>query len=65
MTFTINVPVFPMRQEIEMRRPKKYLSFRTPPRPRSRDAHGFLELEMLPLDQIDSVESVRARRPKR
>ncbi|MEP9376066.1 hypothetical protein ABLE91_05080 [Aquabacter sp. CN5-332] len=65
MTFTINVPVFPMRQEIEMRRPKTSSAFRTPPRPRSRDAHGFLELEMLPLDQIDSVESARSRWLKR
>ncbi|TCT07777.1 hypothetical protein [Aquabacter spiritensis] len=62
MTFTINVPVFPMRQEIEARRAKGVPGFQTQaPRRRSRDADGFFELELLPLDQIDSVETTRSR----
>lgn len=66
MTFTINVPVFPMRQEVEARRTKKAAGFgNPPPRRRSRDADGFIELELLPLDQIDSVESARSRHGNR
>lgn len=64
MTFTISVPVFPMRKEVEARRSKIYgpASAETAPRRRSRDADGFLELELLPLEQLDRVPSTRHRR---
>ncbi|OYW57674.1 MAG: hypothetical protein B7X99_01150 [Rhizobiales bacterium 17-65-6] len=63
MTFTINVPVFPMRKEIEARRGRSNASLNgaASARQRSRDAEGFLELELLPLDQLDRVESARSR----
>ena len=65
MTFTINVPVFPMRKEIAARKARKAACFmfsfpgsaKADAR-RTRDAEGFLELEMLPLDELKS-----ARRP--
>ncbi|WP_127090827.1 hypothetical protein [Aquabacter cavernae] len=63
MTFTINVPVFPMRKEIQARRDKTLGSAggSLPPRRRSRDAQGYVELELLPLEQLDRVKSTRAR----
>ncbi len=66
MTFTISVPVFPMRKEVEARRSKIYGSGPANPAPRhrSRDAEGFLELELLPLEQLDRVPSTRHRQRK-
>lgn len=66
MTFTINVPVFPMRKEIEARRDKFFAQAggNLSPRRRSRDAEGFLELELLPLEQLDRVPSTRFRNRK-
>ncbi len=61
MTFTINVPVFPMRKEIAARKARKASCFafsfpftKSDPR-RTRDAEGFLELEMLPLDELEGI----------
>ncbi len=53
-----------MRKEVEARRSKIYgpASAETAPRRRSRDADGFLELELLPLEQLDRVPSTRHRR---
>ncbi|MBA4788979.1 MAG: hypothetical protein AB1698_16315 [Pseudomonadota bacterium] len=64
MTFTINVPVFPMRKEIEARRDKIFgaSAGNLGPRRRSRDAEGFVELELLPLEQLDRVKTTRQRR---
>ena len=70
MTFTINVPVFPMRKEIAARKARKAVCFmfsfpsstKADAR-RTRDAEGFLELEMLPLDELkDSRRPVQKRR---
>lgn len=66
MSFCINLPIFPMRKEVEARKARKAASFlfaipafgRTE-RPRSRNAEGFVELEMLPLDELEGM-----RRPK-
>lgn len=63
MTFTINVPVFPMRKEVEARRMRGHSHSTTHGngRRRSRDADGFLELELLPLEEIGRGEMVRSR----
>ncbi|WP_029005431.1 hypothetical protein [Azorhizobium doebereinerae] len=62
MTFTIQVPVFPMRKEIDARKARKTSSFLSSipgfsrhDRRRSRDAEGFVEMEMLPLDELEGV----------
>ena len=67
MTFTIHVPVFPMRKEIEARRQRKGLfsSGGASSRRRSRDDEGFLELELLPLDELDAVGSATAKARRR
>lgn len=64
MTFTINVPVFPMRKEIEARRDKIFgaATANLGAKRRSRDADGFVELELLPLEQLDRVQTTRQRR---
>lgn len=66
MTITINMPIFPMRKEIEARKARKAVSFLfsmpglgRSERNRSRDAEGYLEMEMLPLEELEGV-----RRPK-
>lgn len=72
MTFTINVPVFPMREEVEARRSKGNARLAGPAtgRQRSRDADGFLELELLPLEQLRPIKRAfgshfgSAKRPK-
>lgn len=66
MTFTINVPVFPMRKEVEARRTKGNSGFpgAAAGRQRSRDADGFLELELLPLDQLGRGDLRPARQRK-
>ncbi len=72
MTFTINVPVFPMRKEIAARKARKASCFafsfpgftKSDPR-RTRDAEGFLELEMLPLDELEGVRRPVKRPSKR
>ncbi|MDE1569309.1 hypothetical protein [Aquabacter sediminis] len=62
MTLTIHVPIFPMREEIEARRQRRSFSQDTGgSRRRSRDGEGFLELELLPLDELDNVESATAK----
>lgn len=62
MTLTIHVPIFPMREEIEARRQRRSAApaFGSGRR-RSRDGEGFLELELLPLDELDNVESATAK----
>ncbi len=63
MTFTINVPVFPMRKEVAALKARKRAScfpFSLPglakaDGKRTRDADGFLEMEMLPLDELEGV----------
>lgn len=62
MTLTIHVPIFPMREEIEARRQRRSAAPALGSgRRRSRDGEGFLELELLPLDELDNVESATAK----
>lgn len=72
MTFTINVPVFPMRKEIEARKARKGFCFlfALPGAPkgdarRTRDADGFVEMEMLPLDELEGVRRPPQKHRKR
>lgn len=70
MTFTIHVPVFPMRKEIEARKARKQsflfsmASLTRGERKRSRDADGYLAMEMLPLDELEGVRRPPAKKPK-
>lgn len=65
MTFTIHVPIFPLRREIMLRKQSKGMAATTSssaPRMRSRDEDGFLALEMLPMDELDSLGRSAHRR---
>lgn len=67
MTFTIHVPIFPRRKDSDDRRERKGVIATLAPvsRHRPRDDNGFLELELLPLDELDAVESATAKARRR
>jgi hypothetical protein len=66
MTFTIHVPIFPMRKEIAERRARKAsAALDASSRARPRDIEGYLELELLPLDELDSLETATSKARRR
>lgn len=72
MTFTINVPVFPMRKEIAARKARKgscfpfsFPSFTKSDTRRTRDAEGFLELELLPPEDLKAMRRPLARKHRK
>ncbi|MFG1396666.1 hypothetical protein [Roseixanthobacter pseudopolyaromaticivorans] len=65
MTFTIHVPIFPLRREIMLRKQRKGVAGVSPsgaPKSRSRDEDGFLELELLPVDELNLLGRKARRR---
>lgn len=65
MTFTIHVPIFPLRREIMLRKQRSGVSgvsVSGAPKARSRDEDGFLELELLPVDELDLLGRKARRR---